>query len=69
MQDGPVGGELVPEPGAERRNGDLKPIPEQVRPECRAPAESLRELFGAVGVSLRVFAVRLHYDAGTVCAI
>ncbi|GDY45450.1 FxSxx-COOH system tetratricopeptide repeat protein [Streptomyces antimycoticus] len=66
MQDGPVGGELVPERGAERRIGDLKPIPEQVRPECRALAESLRELFGAVGVSLRVFAVRLHYDAGTV---
>ncbi|MGW7616908.1 FxSxx-COOH system tetratricopeptide repeat protein [Streptomyces antimycoticus] len=66
MQDGPVGGELVPEPGAERRIGDLKPIPAQVRPECRALAESLRELFGAVGVSLRVFAVRLHYDAGTV---
>ncbi|WPB90927.1 FxSxx-COOH system tetratricopeptide repeat protein [Streptomyces malaysiensis] len=66
MEDGPVGGELVPEPGAARRIGDLKPIPEQVRPECRALAESLRELFGAVGVSLRVFAVRLHYDAGTV---
>ncbi|MCG0284403.1 FxSxx-COOH system tetratricopeptide repeat protein [Streptomyces sp. PSAA01] len=66
MEDGPVGGELVPEPGAARRIGDLKPIPGQVRPECRALAESLRELFGAVGVSLRVFAVRLHYDAGTV---
>ncbi|ASQ96930.1 FxSxx-COOH system tetratricopeptide repeat protein [Streptomyces sp. 11-1-2] len=66
MEDGLVGGELVPEPGAARRIGDLKPIPEQVRPECRALAESLRELFGAVGVSLRVFAVRLHYDAGTV---
>lgn len=66
MEDGPVGGELVPESGAARRIGDLKPIPEQVRPECRALAESLRELFGAVGVSLRVFAVRLHYDAGTV---
>ncbi len=66
MEDGPVGGELVPEPGAARRIGDLKPIPAQVRPECRALAESLRELFGAVRVSLRVFAVRLHYDAGTV---
>ncbi|WP_159043216.1 helix-turn-helix domain-containing protein [Streptomyces sp. NBRC 110028] len=29
-------------------------------------ARSLRELFGALGVSLRVFAVRVHYDAGTV---
>ena len=27
MEDGPVGGELVPEPGAARRIGDLKPIP------------------------------------------
>lgn len=58
-----VGGELVPE---ERRIGDLKPIPEHVKPECRELALSLRELFGAVGVSLRVFAVRVHYDAGTV---
>ncbi|MCQ8834373.1 FxSxx-COOH system tetratricopeptide repeat protein [Streptomyces malaysiensis] len=66
MEDGPVGGELVPERGAARRIGDLKPIPEQVGPDCRALAESLRELFGAVGVSLRVLAVRLHYDAGTV---
>ncbi|WP_184503228.1 FxSxx-COOH system tetratricopeptide repeat protein [Streptomyces botrytidirepellens] len=57
-----VGGELVPE----RRIGDLKPIPDAVKPECRALALSLRELFGAVGVSLRVFAVRVHYDAGTV---
>ncbi|WP_413807218.1 FxSxx-COOH system tetratricopeptide repeat protein [Streptomyces sp. OE57] len=66
MEDGPVSGELVPERDAARRIGDLKPIPEQVRPECRALAESLRELFGTVGVSLRVLAVRLHYDAGTV---
>ncbi|WP_432253171.1 FxSxx-COOH system tetratricopeptide repeat protein [Streptomyces sp. HNM1019] len=66
MEDGSVSGELVPERGAARRIGDLKPIPEQVRPECRALAESLRELFGTVGVSLRVLALRLHYDAGTV---
>ncbi|MFI0814439.1 FxSxx-COOH system tetratricopeptide repeat protein [Streptomyces sp. NPDC021098] len=63
MTDELVGGELVPE---EPRIGDLKPIPEQVKPECRELARSLRELFGAVGVSLRVFAVRVHYDAGTV---
>ncbi|WP_413801378.1 FxSxx-COOH system tetratricopeptide repeat protein [Streptomyces iranensis] len=66
MEDGPVSGELVPERDAARRIGDLKPIPEQVRPECRALAENLRELFGTVGVSVRVLAVRLHYDAGTV---
>ncbi|MFJ1992735.1 FxSxx-COOH system tetratricopeptide repeat protein [Streptomyces asiaticus] len=66
MEDEPVSGELVPERDAARRIGDLKPIPEQVRPECRALAENLRELFGTVGVSLRVLAVRLHYDAGTV---
>ncbi|MBI0300766.1 hypothetical protein JBE04_41550 [Streptomyces sp. PRKS01-29] len=66
MEDEPVSGELVPERAGARRIGDLKPIPEQVRPECRALAESLRELFGTVGVSLRVLAVRLHYDAGTV---
>ncbi|MEU1801333.1 FxSxx-COOH system tetratricopeptide repeat protein [Streptomyces sp. NPDC019937] len=63
MTDEAVGGELVSEP---RRIGDLKPIPEQVKPECRELARSLRELFGALGVSLRVFAVRVHYDAGTV---
>ncbi|MFF7649996.1 FxSxx-COOH system tetratricopeptide repeat protein [Streptomyces sp. NPDC007983] len=63
MTDEAVGGELVPEP---RRIGDLKAIPEQVKPECRELARSLRELFGALGVSLRVFAVRVHYDAGTV---
>ncbi|MFS7876105.1 FxSxx-COOH system tetratricopeptide repeat protein [Streptomyces asiaticus] len=66
MEDEPVSGELVPERDAARRIGDLKPIPEQVRPECRALAENLRELFGTVGVSLRVLAIRLHYDAGTV---
>ncbi|MGV9854209.1 FxSxx-COOH system tetratricopeptide repeat protein [Streptomyces sp. NPDC003442] len=66
MKDEPVSGELVPERDAARRIGDLKPIPEQVRPECRALAENLRDLFGTVGVSLRVLAVRLHYDAGTV---
>ncbi|WP_050799874.1 FxSxx-COOH system tetratricopeptide repeat protein [Streptomyces himastatinicus] len=62
MTDEAVGGELVPE----RRIGDLKPIPDKVKPECRELALSMRELFGAVGVSLRVFAVRVHYDAGTV---
>ncbi|QLH24081.1 FxSxx-COOH system tetratricopeptide repeat protein [Streptomyces sp. Rer75] len=66
MTDEVLGGELAPERREERRIGDLKPIPEQVKPECRELARSLRELFGAVGVSLRVFAVRVHYDAGTV---
>ncbi|MGR3934735.1 FxSxx-COOH system tetratricopeptide repeat protein [Streptomyces sp. BRA346] len=62
MTDEVASGELVPE----RRIGDLKPIPDKVKPECRELALSLRELFGAVGVSLRVFAVRVRYDAGTV---
>lgn len=66
MTDEAVGGELVPERPEERRIGDLKPIPDKVKPECRELALSLRDLFGAVEVSLRVIAVRMHYDAGTV---
>ncbi|WKX72547.1 FxSxx-COOH system tetratricopeptide repeat protein [Streptomyces sp. XD-27] len=66
MGDEVVSGELVPDPRENRRVGDLKPIPGQVGPECRALALSLRELFGAVGVSLRVYATRTHHDPGTV---
>ncbi|WP_431042263.1 FxSxx-COOH system tetratricopeptide repeat protein [Streptomyces sp. P1-3] len=66
MGDEAVSGELVPDPRENRRVGDLKPIPERVGPECRALALGLRELFGAVGVSLRVYATRKYLDPGTV---
>ncbi|MGW3570498.1 FxSxx-COOH system tetratricopeptide repeat protein [Streptomyces sp. NPDC000941] len=65
-------GELVPLEGEGRpaedtgRVGDLKPIPEHVAPPCAELAAGLRGLFGAVGVSLRVFALRVYRDPGTV---
>ncbi|MEU5638309.1 FxSxx-COOH system tetratricopeptide repeat protein [Streptomyces milbemycinicus] len=59
-------GELVPLAGDTGRVGDLKPIPEHVVPPCAELAAGLRGLFGAVGVSLRVFALRVHCDPGTV---
>ncbi|MEU9789569.1 FxSxx-COOH system tetratricopeptide repeat protein [Streptomyces sparsogenes] len=71
--EGPVGGageevraELVPRTGDGGRVGDLKPIPDHVAPACAELAAGLRGLFGAVGVSLRVFALRVHCDPGTV---
>ncbi|MET7935266.1 FxSxx-COOH system tetratricopeptide repeat protein [Streptomyces sp. NPDC005322] len=70
MEDEVLGGELVPqpEPGPleSGRVGDLKPVPEHVKPPCRELALGLRGLFGAVRVSLRVFALRMHYDPATV---
>ncbi|MDX3225595.1 FxSxx-COOH system tetratricopeptide repeat protein [Streptomyces sp. ME19-01-6] len=59
-------GELVPLAGDPGRVGDLKPIPGHVERSCAELAEALRGLFGAVGVSLRVFALRVHRDPGTV---
>ncbi|KAK1182084.1 FxSxx-COOH system tetratricopeptide repeat protein [Streptomyces sp. NBS 14/10] len=59
-------GELVPLAGDPGRVGDLKPIPEHVVPPCGELAVALRGLFGAVGVSLRVFALRVYRDPGTV---
>lgn len=59
-------GELVPLSGDTGRVGDLKPIPGHVEPSCAELAAGLRGLFGAVGVSLRVFALRVHCDPGTV---
>ncbi|MEU5611299.1 FxSxx-COOH system tetratricopeptide repeat protein [Streptomyces sparsogenes] len=61
-----VRGELVPRTGDGGRVGDLKPIPDHVAPACAELAAGLRGLFGAVGVSLRVFALRVHCDPGTV---
>ncbi|MEU1664533.1 FxSxx-COOH system tetratricopeptide repeat protein [Streptomyces sparsogenes] len=64
--DEELSGELVPLAGDPGRVGDLKPIPEHVLPPCGELAVALRGLFGAVGVSLRVFALRVHRDPGTV---
>ncbi|MGY0058503.1 FxSxx-COOH system tetratricopeptide repeat protein [Streptomyces sp. LZ34] len=64
--DEEVRGELVPWAGDGGRVGDLKPIPGHVEPPCAELAAGLRGLFGAVGVSLRVFALRVHCDPGTV---
>lgn len=61
----PLGGEGRPA-GDTGRVGDLKPIPEHVAPPCAELAAGLRGLFGAVGVSLRVFALRVYRDPGTV---
>ncbi|MFI0729688.1 FxSxx-COOH system tetratricopeptide repeat protein [Streptomyces sp. NPDC021225] len=65
-EDGELRGELVPLSGDTGRVGDLKPIPDHVEPSCAELAAGLRGLFGAVGVSLRVFALRVHCDPGTV---
>ncbi|MER7789513.1 FxSxx-COOH system tetratricopeptide repeat protein [Streptomyces sp. NPDC097640] len=65
-EDGEPRGELVPLSGDTGRVGDLKPIPDHVEPSCAELAAGLRGLFGAVGVSLRVFALRVHCDPGTV---
>ncbi|OMI40144.1 FxSxx-COOH system tetratricopeptide repeat protein [Streptomyces sparsogenes] len=64
--DEELSGELVPRTGDGGRVGDLKPIPDRVPPACAELAAGLRGLFGAVGVSLRVFALRVHCDPGTV---
>ena len=44
----------------------LSPIPDGVAPEIRDFAESLRVLFGALGMSLNRLAALLHSDPGTV---
>ncbi|MER6144783.1 FxSxx-COOH system tetratricopeptide repeat protein [Streptomyces sparsogenes] len=64
--DEELSGELVPLAGGPGRVGDLKPIPDHVAPACAELAAGLRGLFGAVGVSLRVFALRVHCDPSTV---
>ncbi|GAA2352794.1 FxSxx-COOH system tetratricopeptide repeat protein [Streptomyces cuspidosporus] len=64
--DEELSGELVPRTGDGGRVGDLKPIPDHVAPACAELAAGLRGLFGAVGVSLRVFALRVHRNPGAV---
>ena len=44
----------------------LSPIPDNVLPEIRDFAETLRVLFGALGMSLNRLAALLHSDPGTV---
>lgn len=44
----------------------LSPIPDDVAPEIRHFAETLRMLFGALGMSLNRLAALLHSDPGTV---
>ncbi|MEU6001107.1 FxSxx-COOH system tetratricopeptide repeat protein [Streptomyces sp. NPDC047197] len=58
--------ELVPEPWEEAGGSALKPIPPHVAPPCRELAEGLRSLFAALRISVRRYAVRTHYDPGTV---
>ena len=44
----------------------LSPIPEYMPPEVREFAETLRTLFGALGISLNRLAALMHYVPGTV---
>ena len=44
----------------------LNPIPDGATPEIRTFAETLRTLFGALGMSLNRLAALLHSDPGTV---
>lgn len=44
----------------------LKPIPPHVGPECRELAQALRSIFAGLRISVRRYAVRAHYDPGTV---
>ncbi|MFC8131988.1 FxSxx-COOH system tetratricopeptide repeat protein [Streptomyces sp. NPDC057302] len=44
----------------------LKPIPPHVAHECRELAQALRSLFVGLRISVRRYAVRAHYDPGTV---
>jgi hypothetical protein len=48
------------------RPARLAPLKEGLPAEKRVLAEDLRTLFGALGVSVRRYAVRRHHDAGTV---
>lgn len=65
--EGHTRGELVSEQlEAVSGASGLKPIPAHVGPECRELAEALRSLFGAIRISVRRYAVRQHYDPGTV---
>ncbi|MFI6090543.1 FxSxx-COOH system tetratricopeptide repeat protein [Streptomyces sp. NPDC051218] len=58
--------ELAPTPWEETGGSVLKPIPPHVPPECRELAEALRSLFVGMRISVRRYAVRAHYDPGTV---
>ncbi|WP_371524781.1 FxSxx-COOH system tetratricopeptide repeat protein [Streptomyces sp. NBC_01283] len=61
-----VGEELAPTQFEEAGGSVLKPIPPHVAPECRELAEALRSLFVGLRISVRRYAVRAHYDPGTV---
>lgn len=61
-----AGGELAPTPWEEPGGSVLKPIPPHVVGECRELAEALRSLFVGLRISVRRYAVRTHYDPGTV---
>lgn len=45
--------------------GELRPLAEDLRPESRALAMALRELFAGLNVSVRRYAARRMRDAGT----
>ncbi|GGV27227.1 ATP-binding protein [Streptomyces longisporoflavus] len=57
---------LVPAPGEAAEGSVLKAIPPHVGPECRELAQALRSIFAGLRVSVRRYAVRTHYDPGTV---
>ncbi|KUJ64406.1 hypothetical protein ACZ90_57600 [Streptomyces albus subsp. albus] len=59
-------GELTPVPEGGARAGTLAHLGGDLPPECRALALRLRELFGSVGVSIRVYALRTHQNPATV---
>ncbi|MGW6271114.1 FxSxx-COOH system tetratricopeptide repeat protein [Streptomyces sp. NPDC055060] len=58
--------ELAPVLREDAGGSILKPIPPHVAPECRELAEVLRHLFVGLRISVRRYAVRTHYDPGTV---
>ncbi|MFK4066655.1 FxSxx-COOH system tetratricopeptide repeat protein [Streptomyces sp. NPDC029674] len=61
-----AGDELAPALWQEDGGSVLKPIPPHVGPECRELAEALRSVFIGLRISVRRYAVRAHYDPGTV---